>query len=101
MKRWFYRKVSSLGQTENHPACAYLSAASLIAVDHVRQLLANRAELLERLSKVHQEAQEKGIEVPPAIAHEWDEPYDGSSDEEGTPGVPLKAEEDDGMWEDE
>ncbi|GAA5996076.1 hypothetical protein JCM5350_007002 [Sporobolomyces pararoseus] len=70
-------------------------------VDHVRQLLANRAELLERLSKVHQEAQEKGIEVPPAIAHEWDEPYDGSSDEEGTPGVPLKAEEDDGMWEDE
>ncbi|GAA5964942.1 hypothetical protein JCM3765_004115 [Sporobolomyces pararoseus] len=70
-------------------------------VDHVRQLLANRAELLERLSKVHQEAQEKGIEVPPAVAHEWDEPYDGSSDEEDTPGGPVKAEEDDEMWEDE
>jgi len=79
-------------------------------VDHVRQLLLNRATLLERLSNAYSVAQERGIQVSPATANEWDEPWDGGSDveededrvktEEG--GVRGQGEgEDEEMWEDE
>lgn len=75
-------------------------------MDHVRQLLLNRATLLERLSNAYSQAEERGIEIPPAIANEWDEPWDGGSDEEEDL-VRVKREEgagegeDEEMWEDE
>ncbi|GAA5934470.1 uncharacterized protein JCM15063_004585 [Sporobolomyces koalae] len=68
-------------------------------VDHVRQLLSNRSDLLERLAQAYTRAEEQGIAVPLAEAHEWDEPWDGDSenDESGRAG---NGQEDEEMWED-
>ncbi|GAA5842525.1 hypothetical protein JCM3766R1_002618 [Sporobolomyces carnicolor] len=77
-------------------------------VDRVRQLLLDRATLLENLSHAYDEARERGIEVPRARAHEWDEPWDGDSSDDdqdsGVGGVKREreeGEEDEEMWEDE
>ena len=61
-----------------------------------------------KTSRAYDEARERGIEVPRARAHEWDEPWDGDSsdddDDSGVGGVKREREEDEEdeeMWEDE
>ncbi|GAA6020802.1 hypothetical protein JCM11491_004657 [Sporobolomyces phaffii] len=68
-------------------------------VDHVRQLLTDRAALLEKLSAAHARARAGGIQVAPAETHEWDEPWQGESD--APDDRPQDGEEDEEMWEDE
>ncbi|GAA5953336.1 hypothetical protein JCM21900_001820 [Sporobolomyces salmonicolor] len=72
-------------------------------VDRVRQLLSTRSSLLARLSSAYASAADRGIPVPPAEAHEWDEHWldefkvkleEGFTGREG-------GQEDEGMWEDD
>ncbi|GAA5860322.1 hypothetical protein JCM1840_002862 [Sporobolomyces johnsonii] len=71
-------------------------------VDHVRHLLSTRASLLARLSSAYASAADRGIPVPPAEAHEWDEHWLDEFKVKLEEGVAGEAgEEDEGMWEDD